>query len=147
MSALINHGHHEDPLYDVALEEAILSTMMNGALVKSPGLDAFTSPFRKRLYELLRQSTPFPQLEVRLRAEGYLEDELAYITDVWLVPAIHPRAMLDAVLDLTRLAQRRKLCAAVDEWRRRAPTRDFDKAVKELGAALRGNGRYRHHEP
>ena len=143
MNALINHGHHEDPLYDVALEEAVLSTMMNGTLVKSPGLDAFTSPFRKRLYELLRQSVPYNQIEVRLRAEGYKEDELAYVTDVWLVPAVPEKAMAEAVADLKRLAHLRKLCARVDEWRRRAPILTFDKAVKELGAALRGDGRYR----
>ncbi len=143
MSALINHGHHEDPLYDVALEEAVLSTMMNGTLVKSPGLDAFTSPFRQRLYELLRASTPFPDLEPRLRSEGYPEDELAYVTDVWMVPAVPERAMAEAVADLKRLALLRKLCARVDDWRRRAPVLAFDKAVKELGAALRGDGRYR----
>jgi hypothetical protein len=138
MSPLDNEGAHDDPLYDVQLEESVLSTMMMGTVVRSPGLEAFTSPARRLLYELLRISTPYPKLEAALRKEGYKEDEIAYVADVFLVPGVPAKGMLEAVNDLKRLALLRRLCGSVDSWRRRAPTLSFDRAVRELGAALRG---------
>ncbi len=129
----------DDPLYDVAAEESVLSSMLSGRKVESLTEQEFTSPMRKAMYRLLREGIPMEGLESVLRQEGFTEEELYYPADVWLVPILPHKPLVEAVADLKRLAQLRALCGRVDAWRKKAPMLTHERASRELGRALRGD--------
>lgn len=128
---------HDDPLSGLETEEAVLSSMMSGRRVGSLEPEHFTSPIRQVMYRMLRSGVPYDTLEAELRREGFKEEELYYVGDVYLVPMLPHRAMVDAVGELKRLALLRPLVAAVDLWRLKAPHLSFEVAVRELGRAIR----------
>lgn len=113
--------------------------MMDGKVkVRSLWPEHFSSGFRKRLYELLKDGTPYGQLADVLKSEGIADDELAYVTDVFMCPTLPRQEIPEAIDNLKRLAALRRLCGAVDTWRVRAPHLTVEKAVKGLRGALGG---------
>jgi hypothetical protein len=131
-----------NPLEDVALEESVLSSMMDGRKVTSLSAEHFTSDLRADVYELLRSGTDYASLDDWLAAKGYDAGERAYLTDIYLTPNLPHAPLIEAVAELKRLAVVRRLCEAVDTWRERAPHMTHDKALRELGKAIRGEGAY-----
>ena len=127
-----------DFLSDVPAEESVLSSMMSGRRVESLTGEEFTSRMRRAMYLLLREGRTLEELEGPLRSQGFTEEELYYPSDVWLVPILPHKPLVEAVADLKRLAMLRALCARVDAWRLRAPMLDYERAVRELGVAIRG---------
>lgn len=135
--------NHPPPVQDVELEEHIISTMMGngegpGAKIHSLTRDDFTCPFRARLYELLREGRAYVDLEVVLRVEGWEDGSLSYITSLFLTGGIPRHEIANSVADLKRLTLIRELCERVDVWRQKAPHLTFERAVKDLGKAIRG---------
>jgi len=134
------------PVQDVELEEAIISTMMGngqgpGAKIHSLTVDDFTCPFRARLYELLKEGRDYVELDRILRIEGWEEGSLSYITSLFLTGGIPKHEIANSVADLKRLRLIRDLCERVDSWRQRAPHLTYERAVKDLGKAIRGGSR------
>ncbi len=127
---------NKDFLSDAELEESLLSTMMDGANVRSLFPEHFTHGLRKRLYELLRDGVPYIDLAGALKAEGIADDETAYVSDIFLCPAIPRKEVPEAVANLKRLEALRRLCGAIDEWRVKAPHLEVEKAVKGLRGVL-----------
>jgi hypothetical protein len=134
---------HLDPLANVPLEEAVLSSMISGRPVRSLGPEHFTSNIRAAMYGLLVAGMEYGFLDDALRAQGFDEGERAYVTDCYLTPMLPHQPLVEAVAELKRLALVRTLCEAVDIWRDRAPTLSYERAIKELGQAIRGDGTYR----
>lgn len=128
----------KDHLSDPELEESLLSTMMmmNGPKVRSLFPEHFTHGLRKRLYELLRDGMAYEDLAPALKLEGIPDEETAYCTDIFLCPSLPRKELPDAVATLKRLEALRRLCAAVDQWRVKAPHLDIEKAVKGLRGVL-----------
>jgi hypothetical protein len=132
-----------DPFYGAELEEQVLSSMIQGRPVKSLDTHHFTDPTRALVYELLRKGTPYVDLVPGLLGKGLSELDCAYVTDLYFVDSLSHQALLEAVADLKRIALVRSLCLRVDDWRRRAPHLTYEKALKELGQAIRADGAYR----
>jgi hypothetical protein len=130
-----------DEFFGAEVEEEVLSSMMSGKMVRSLGPEHFTTPFRRWLYVALARGVAYEELEREARAAGFGTDDIVYITDVWLVPILPHRGLVEAVEDLKRLALIRPLCRAVDQWRRGAPMMTYARAVKELGKLIRSNHR------
>ena len=132
----------KDHLSDPELEESLLSTMMSppsdGKPIKVRSLfpEHFTHPLRKRLYELLRDETPYIELAGALRREGIPDLETAYVSDIFLAPTLPRAEVPNAVAELKRLEAVRRLCEAVDHWRSKAPHLEVEKAVKGLRGVL-----------
>ncbi len=127
----------KDHLSDPELEESLLSTMMGGTIkVRSLFPEHFTHGLRKRIYELLRDGTEYIDLAPALKLEGIPDDETAYVSDIFLCPAIPRKEVPEAVANLKRLEALRRLCGAIDEWRVKAPHLEVEKAVKGLRGAL-----------
>ncbi len=126
-----------DHLSDVETEESLLSTMMSGQVkVRSLWPEHFTHGLRKRLYELLRDGVPYVELAGALKAEGIADEDTAYVSDIFLCPAIPRKEVPEAVANLKRLEALRRLCGAIDEWRVKAPHLEVEKAVKGLRGVL-----------
>lgn len=124
-------------LSDPECEESVLSTLMDGKVkINSLWPEHFTNAIRRRLYELLKDGTPYGQLADVLRSEGIADDELAYVTDVYMCPTLPRQEIPEALDNLKRLAALRRLCEAVDTWRVKAPHLTVDKAVKGLRGVL-----------
>jgi hypothetical protein len=136
------HNPFINPLEDVELEESVLSSMMEGRKVTSLSAEHFTSDLRADIYELLRSGTAYATLDDWLAGKGYDAGERAYLTDVYFTPSLPHAPLIEAVAELKRLALLRRLCEAVDSWRERAPHLAHDKALRELGKAIRGEGAY-----
>lgn len=131
----------DDPLSDVILEESVLSSMMDGLKVYSLQEHHFTSTLRQRMYAHLREGLTGPELERALREEGFGEDDLAYVTDVYVVPVLHGHnGRIEGIAELKRLHLMRRFCASVDEWRKAAPQMDWGAALKRLGEIIRQQG-------
>ena len=133
------------PVQDAALEEAILSTMMgtgegDGANIQSLTPEDFTCPFRSRLYELLKEGRPYSDLDTVMRMEGWQDGALVGITDLFLTPGIPRKELAASVAELKRLRLVRELCEEVDLWRARAPHLSYERAVRDLGKAIREAG-------
>src|SRR5688572_2777579 len=145
-------GHHQlrrrgwqltgrEAFFGGVVAAAVLSSTMSGRLVRSLGPEHFTTPFRRWLYIALARGVPYEELEKEARSAGFGNDDLYYITDLWLVPILPHRGLVEAVEDLKRLALIRPLCRAVDQWRKGAPTMTYARAVKDLGKLIRSNHR------
>lgn len=132
-----------DPLENVSLEEAVLSSMIAGRQVRSLGSEHFTSDIRAAMYALLVSGTEYGFLDDALKAQGFDEGERAYVTDCYLTPMLPHQPLVEAVAELKRLALVRALCGAVDMWRERAPHMAYEAAIRELGQTIRGDGIYR----
>jgi len=129
--------HNRDFLSDPELEESLLSTIMEGSVkVRSLFPEHFTHGLRRRLYELLRDGTPYVDLAPALKLEGIPDDELAYVTDIYMCPTLPRKEVPEAVANLKRLEALRRLCEAVDVWRVKAPHLEVEKAVKGLRGVL-----------
>lgn len=132
----------KDHLSDPELEESLLSTMMSppsdGKPIRVRSLfpEHFTHPLRKRLYELLRDDTPYIELAGALRREGVPNLETAYVSDIFLAPSLPRDEVPNAVAELKRLEAVRRLCGAIDQWRAKAPHLEIEKAVKGLRGVL-----------
>lgn len=111
----------KDHLSDHELEEMVLSSMMDGANVRSLFPEHFTHPLRKRLYELLRDGTPYVDLAPALKLEGIPDEDTAYVTDIFQCPSVLRKDIPDAVARLKDLERLRRLCESVDHWRKQAP--------------------------
>ena len=122
----------KDHLSDPELEESLLSSMMDGANVRSLFPEHFTHGLRKRLYELLRDGTPYVDLAATLKLEGILDEETAYVTDIYGCPSIPRKEIPEAVANLKRLEALRRLCESVDHWRRQAPSLRAEVALDRL---------------
>lgn len=132
-----------DPLEDVALEESVLSSMMDGTRkVSSLKEEHFTSDLRADIYTALSSGVDYADLDDTLRDKGYDMGERAYVTDIYLTPILPHTPLVEAIAELKRLALLRRLCNAVDAWRERAPHMPHAKALQELGRAIRGEGHY-----
>lgn len=126
-----------DPLVNEGLEEELLSSMMEGAKVRSLGREHFTKPIRSQMYDLLRDGVPYPQLVTKLRELGLREEDLYYVGDVYGCPTIPAgERMREAVAELKRLHRMRQVCHAADSWRKRAPSLTVDRAIVELERLL-----------
>ena len=130
------------PVEDAALEEALLSTMMGngegpGANIQSLTREDFTCPVRARVYELLKEGRPWSDLETVLRVEGWEAGSIQYVYDVFAKPSLPRREIAPSVADLKRLRLIRQLCERVDAWRSKAPHLTYERAIRELGAAIR----------
>lgn len=123
---------NKDFLSDPELEESILSSMMDGANVRSLFPEHFTHAIRKRLYELLRDGTPYNDLAAALRMEGVPDEETAIVTDIYGCPPILRKEIPEAVANLKRLEQLRRLCESVDHWRKQAPLLRTELALDRL---------------
>ena len=130
---------YTDPLIDVRLEEAVLSSMASGKKVESLDAHHFTSKVRQALYLLMRSGVAFEELADHLRDQG-LQGELGYVADLFVVPMLPRTALIDAVAELKRLHLMRRFCADVDAWRRGAPSLDWNVALKRLGEVIRRQG-------
>lgn len=128
-----------DPLIDVRLEEAVLSTMASGTKVESLGVHHFTSRVRKTLYLLMRSGIAFEDLDEHLAKEG-MRAELGYVSDLFVTPLLPHRPLVEAVAELKRLHLMRRFCDAVDEWRRAAPHLAWNESVRRLGEVIRLQG-------
>ena len=122
----------KDHLSDPELEESVLSAMMDGANVRSLFPEHFTHGLRKRLYELLRDGVKYVDLAPALKLEGIPDEETAYVTDIFQCPAVLRKEMPEAVANLKRLEQLRRLCESVDHWRRQAPSLRAEVALGRL---------------
>jgi hypothetical protein len=129
-----------DPFYGAELEEQVISSMMGGRRVTSLEAHHFTHPTRGLVYLMLKRGVPYEGLEPELRREGVLEEDLAYIVDLFFAPQLPHEALVEAVADLKRLALLRPFCEDVSAWLKRAPHLTYEKAVKELGAIIRASG-------
>lgn len=134
---------NKDFLSDPELEESLLSAMMGGPTgderpikVRSLFPEHFTHGLRKRLYELLRDGTPYIDLAPALKLEGIPDEETAYVTDIFIGPSLPREEVPEAVANLKRLEALRRLCGAIDEWRVKAPHLEVEKAVKGLRGVL-----------
>lgn len=130
-----------DPLIDIGLEEQVLSSMLQGARIDSLEPHHFTSRQRRDLYTLLRASTPYEEMDSRLKDMGWDYHERSYLTDVYFAASI-PRgpALRDAISDLKRLHLMRRFCADVDNWRKGAPFMEWSRALRELSEVIRKQG-------
>ncbi len=128
---------NKDFLSDPELEESLLSTIMDGKIkIRSLFPEHFTHGLRRRLYELLRDGTPYADLAAALKLEGIPDDETAYVTDVFMAPQLPRAEVPEAVANLKRLESLRRLCGAVDAWRAKAPHLEVEKAVRGLRGVL-----------
>lgn len=132
-------GTFPDPLLDVRLEEAVLSTMASGRKVTSLEPYHFTTRVRRAIYLLLRSGVPFEDLDGPLREEGF-GGELGYVADLFVTSILPHVALVDAVAELKRLHLMRRFCEDVDAWRRNAPGLDWAVALKRLGEVIRRQG-------
>jgi len=132
-------GEFPDPLIDVRLEEAVLSSMASGVKVTSLDAHHFTSKVRKAVYQLLREGATMELLEDHLRDAG-MRSEVGYVYDMFITPLLPHKAMVDAVAELKRLHLMRRFCHDVDNWRRNAPGLDWSVALKRLGEVIRRQG-------
>ncbi len=128
-----------DPLIDVRLEEAVLSTMASGRRVESLEPHHFTSKVRQKVYLLMRSGVPFEDLDDHLRREG-MGSELGYVADLFVTSLLPHKALKEAVGELKRLHLMRRFCADVDAWRRTAPALDWPVAIRRLGEVIRHQG-------
>jgi hypothetical protein len=123
----------KDHLSDPELEEALLSTVMDGKIkVRSLFPEHFTHGLRRRIYELLRDGVAYVDLAPALRMEGVPDEETAYVTDIYQCPGLPRAEVPEAVANLKRLEALRRLCASVDHWRRQAPMLTAELAVDRL---------------
>jgi hypothetical protein len=128
-----------DPLVNVHLEEAVLSSMASGTKVNSLEPHHFTSKVRKTVYLLMRSGVQFDDLDVALANEG-MRAELGYVADLFCVPLLPHQPLRDAVAELKRLHLMRRFCADVEGWLRAAPGLDWSVALKRLGEVIRRQG-------
>ncbi len=128
-----------DPLIDIRLEEAVLSTMASGRRVESLEPHHFTSRVRQKVYILLRAGVTFEDLDDHLGKEG-MRAELGYVADMFVTSILPHRPLVDAVAELKRLHLMRRFCADVDAWRRQAPGLDWSVAIRRLGEVIRLQG-------
>jgi hypothetical protein len=132
-------GAFVDPLIDVRLEEAVLSTMASGVKVESLEAHHFTTKVRQKLYLLMRSGVNYEDLDGELARDG-LGRELGYVADLFITPLLPHRPLVEAVAELKRLHLMRRLCEAVDDWRRAAPGLDWPVAIRKLGEVIRLQG-------
>lgn len=132
-------GAFVDPLIDVRLEEAVLSTMASGRRVESLEPYHFTSKVRRVLYVLLRSGVAYEDLDSHL-INGGLASELGYVADLFVSSVLPHKPLVDAVAELKRLHLMRRFCEDVDEWRKTAPVLDWAVALKRLGEIIRRQG-------
>lgn len=119
---------------DLEAEVTILSAMMWGARVESLKPEDFSDKRHRQMYLAIRSGYDYDRLVATVD-----DDDLRYyIQDIYYAPACAPRYLREHVENLKRLALVRGLCDRVDRWRRRAPTLTHERAVVELGRALRG---------
>ncbi len=128
-----------DPLLDVRLEEAVLSTMASGRKVESLEPHHFTSKVRQKVYLLLRSGVTFEDLDDHLDKAG-LRADLGYVADMFVTSVLPHTALKDAVAELKRLHLMRRFCEDVDAWRRSAPGLDWPVAIRKLGEVIRRQG-------
>lgn len=132
-------GAFVDPLIDVRLEEAVLSTMVSGKRVESLEPHHFTSNVRRTLYGLLRAGVNYEDLDDHLTRAG-LRSELGYVADLFVTPMLPHNPLTEAVAELKRLHLMRRFCEEVDDWRRNAPGLDWPVAIRRLGEVIRRQG-------
>ncbi len=132
-------GAFVDPLIDVRLEEAVLSTMVSGKRVESLEPHHFTSNVRRTLYGLLRAGVNYEDLDDHLTRAG-LRSELGYVADLFVTPMLPHKPLTEAVAELKRLHLMRRFCEEVDDWRRNAPGLDWPVAIRRLGEVIRRQG-------
>ncbi len=132
-------GAFVDPLLDVRLEEAVLSTMASGRRVESLEPYHFTSNVRQKLYLFMRSGVVFEELDDHLRKEG-MGPELGYVADLFVTSLLPHKALTEAVAELKRLHLMRRFCEDVDAWRRSAPSLDWPVAIRRLGEVIRRQG-------
>jgi hypothetical protein len=132
-------GAFVDPLLNVRLEEAVLSTMASGRRVESLEPHHFTSLVRQKLYLLMRSGVVFEDLDDHLLKDG-MGPELGYVADLFVTSLLPHIALKEAIAELKRLHLMRRFCEDVDSWRRSAPGLDWPVAIRRLGEVIRRQG-------
>lgn len=117
---------------DVHAEEAVLSHMLfHNRQSKRLTAEHFTGADRRAIFTALQEGAPFETIE-------RLDFELpGYASDLFFAPYTAPHYLREAVEELIRLEELRRLERRVLDWQRRARTMTVFRARSELAQCLR----------
>lgn len=122
----------DDHFIDVHAEEAVLAHML-WKNKQSKRLDArdFTSADRQLIFTAIQEGAPYETIE-RLEL-----DLPGYVTDLFFAPSNAPGYLREAVEQVLRLSELRRLRDKVRAWERKAATMPISKARVALAECLK----------